>query len=171
MAGLESLSLDNEEEKDHFFNLIANDNQVNTLKFISLGGLQLGNDYVWLNNYQKFNYPIPWSPREPSGPCKAEHCMCIEIISKKVVGFNNYGCSTLTLPFFCQSAKTGTVTPNFKSNESVEDSQLCQAITNTLNSAKENEDNKIINSTEVTNSGSRKYKTTTISVSTTEYEY
>lgn len=170
-SGSDLVRIDSKAEEDHFFSLINKDSKVAENGWAHVGGIKVGDGWAWREDFTQIYPGMKWYPGDPNNYGGRENCLGIG--KQTDVGYVDISCSETEASFFCQktdssSERTGKSLVG-ASGSGKEDSQLCLAITEALNSAKETG----LESSKTTQNiyNSRKFKTTTISITNNEYDY
>ena len=167
------MRINSKAEEDHFFALVNRDSSIGNNVWIHVGGIQVGDGWAWREDYTQIYPGMKWYPGDPNNYDGKENCLGIG--KKGTTGYVDISCSNHAVSYFCEkvdgsSDKNGkSLAGTLGSSKSNEDSQLCLAITEALNSAKEIGLDTSNTTPNIYNG--RKFKTTTISITNTEYDY
>ena len=170
------MRIDSKAEEIHFVGLINSDSKVVKNGWAHLGGIKVGDGWAWREDFTQIYIGMKWYPGDPNNYGGRENCLGIG--KQTDIGYVDISCSETEASFFCQktdqsSDRTGKnlggALGASGSIKTKEDSQLCLAVTEALNSAKETGLDSSTTTPNIYNS--RKFKTTTISITNNEYDY
>lgn len=169
------MRIDSKDEETYFFRLINRDLKVAENGFAHVGGIRVGDGWAWREDFTPIYSGVKWYPGDPNNYGGKENCLGVGKLTE--TGYVDVSCTETEASFFCQrtdgssgAERTGHSLngPN-EVNKPKVDSQLCLAITEAINSAKQTGLETSKTTPNVYNG--RKFKTTTISITNNEYDY
>lgn len=167
---MEPLSLRSKAEELNFYSLIQKNSDVQTGIWHHIGGIRLENKFVWQSDFSEVLADSFWSHGEPNNAFDGENCLAImKAHFRPSYGLCDIRCEKHLLGFFCQKLKNPTISGNTNREREMESQfGICKLLSQVL-------DTMLVtgkgSSLQATDAQGRKYKTTTVSVVTDEYEY
>lgn len=110
---MELLRIESKAEENYFFNLISLDDSIWLQYQIFLGGMKLGDDWVWRSDISPIYPEMQWGLTDPDNSGSREYCLAVEKnINNEEVGYIDISCADRPLAFMCQPLDTSCTRRN-----------------------------------------------------------
>lgn len=104
--------MDSKAEETHLFNMIQLDTSIPRRQWIHVGGMKLGDDWIWRSDYTKIYSGMKWGPGEPNYWKNSEFCLALEKNQGTgIAGYIDGSCTEHKSPFMCESHMSTEIKP------------------------------------------------------------
>lgn len=112
-AGMELLRIESKADEGYFFNLLTLDDSIWLQEPIFLGGMKLGDGWIWRSDYSNIYPDMQWGLTDPDNKGNREFCLAVEKnIDNGEVGYIDVSCSDIPFAFICQPLETSCTRKN-----------------------------------------------------------